>query len=72
MTEVESSYIHMVEYVEVSNTLLVEFIKGKNKKWRYTPVTQDGFNAMMNSDSVGAYFAQHIRNNPDIQAESYE
>lgn len=72
MTPVESSYIHMVEFIEANNTLLVEFIKGKNRKWRYHPVTQDGFNAMMNADSVGEYFAQNIKNNPDIEAETYE
>ena len=69
MIPVDSSYIHGVEFIENSNTLIVEFIRGAQRRWRYAPVTRDAYVAMMSSSSVGSYFASNIRNNPDITAE---
>jgi len=71
MTLIEdSSYLHSAEFLEDSNALIIEFKRGNPKKWKYSPVTREGFNAMMMAESTGSYFSKHIRDNPDVIAES--
>ena len=67
MIKVENSkYIHLVDYIESSSTLIVEFHRGNPKKWKYSPVTLEAYKQMMSAESIGSYFSKNIRDNPDI------
>lgn len=54
--EVESSVIRAIGHTRV---LEIEFESGR--VYQYYDVPEDIYNAMLNSDSKGRYFNQHIR-----------
>lgn len=63
-TEVDSSNIKSIGYVEESKILLIEFHSGDI--YSYSPITQEGYINLMKAESLGRYFHQNIRNNQAI------
>ena len=63
--EVQSSNIKSVGYDEKTKTLEVEFIK-KGKVFQYSPITREGYDLLMQAESIGEFFSKHIRNNPQV------
>ena len=64
---VVSSNINSIGYDGKSKTLEVEFYDGK--VYQYSPITQEGYNLLMNAESIGSFFSKNIRNNKDIQCK---
>lgn len=58
--KVESSNLKSVGYEEDSQTLEIEFNTGA--VYQYTAVPKWVFEDLMDAESVGRYFHQHIRN----------
>lgn len=67
--QVKSSQIKSIGYDDTSSTLEIEFTSKNNPVWRYSPVTQNGYTALINADSVGKYFHEHIKFNKLLAAE---
>lgn len=67
---VNSSNLVSVGYDSKTLTLEVEFHSGN--VYKYQPVTEHAYKEMMNADSMGAFFHQHIKNNADITAEKVD
>lgn len=74
---VNSTHIKSIGFDSASNTLEVEFYGRKKKKgeepkpnvvWRYQPVTAYAYAQMKAADSVGKYFADNIKDHPNITA----
>ena len=65
-TPVNSSTISEVDHDKSTSTLEVTFNNGA--VWKYCPVTEDGYNSMLKSDSVGSYFIHNIRDNSNVTA----
>lgn len=72
---VNSAHIKSIGFDSASNTLEVEFYgrrkKGEAEKkinpiWRYQPVTAYAYAQMKSADSVGVYFAENIKDHPNI------
>lgn len=69
---VDSSNIKSVGHT--GNVLEVEFYprQGSGKKdgpiWRYWPIATLGFKAMLKSQSIGAWFHQHIKSNSSVES----
>jgi hypothetical protein len=57
--QVDSSNISSIGYDENSNTLEVEFHSGA--VYQYFDVPLNVYNGMIEADSKGKYFAQHIK-----------
>lgn len=64
--KVESSNIKSIGYEPSISTLVVKFHTGD--LWSYKPITAQGFNAFMLSESKGKFFNQNIKNDPNIEA----
>lgn len=64
--KVKSSHLDEVGYDLESKTLEVLFHNGDI--WRYSPVSEEAKNALLNADSVGSYFTKNIKYNGDIKA----
>lgn len=60
MTPVKSSSIEAVAHDPAQHALTIRFRNGT--LYRYDGVTADQHAALMRADSIGAHFAQHIRN----------
>lgn len=60
MTPVESSKIKAVGFDPVSETLYVQF-KTDNSYWSYRKVTQEDYNDMMASESIGVFHGRLAR-----------
>jgi hypothetical protein len=58
---VQSSNIAAVGYDAVQNILYVQF-KGKDTVYEYHGVPLETYEAMMNAESIGSYYAKNIRN----------
>lgn len=78
--KVNSTTIKEIGFDSASNTLEVEFYgrvpKGSPKGtkppviiWRYQPVTEHAFNEMKSAESIGSYFAKHIKSNDFIDTQ---
>ena len=67
---VVSSNINSIGYDDKTKTLEVEFFD--QAIWKYSPVTREGYTELMNSESIGSYFAKNIRKNEAIKAEKVE
>ena len=65
-----SSNIAEVGYDLDAMTLEVKFVKGGI--YRYWPITQSGYENLMNAESMGSYFAKHIRSNPKIEYQEVD
>lgn len=63
--KIVSSNINSIGYDEESTTLEVEFYN--LKVYQYSPVSREGYNLLMNAESIGSFFAKNIKNNKDIQ-----
>jgi hypothetical protein len=69
---VESSNIHSVSHNRRRNTMTITFRpkEGQPHKtaavYRYTPVTHEEAEALVNAESVGGHFAKHFRYNKDV------
>lgn len=61
-----SSNIDAVGYDGKAKALFVRFHNGAT--WRYAPVMQARFDALMEADSIGSHFGAHIRNGVGINA----
>lgn len=66
MTKVASSNIDAVHHAD--GALYVRFTSGKT--YRYEGVSRDVYVGMINAESVGGFFARHIR--PAYQGEIVE
>ena len=53
-----------------TDTLVVQFHNGS--KYEYTPVDEAMYDALLDADSIGKHFNQHIRNNPSISMDEVE
>lgn len=67
---VESSNIEWVGYEPNDKALFVGFHSGKS--YKYTPVTQVGYNNFRAAKSLGSYFFHHIKDNPTISCEEVD
>lgn len=68
-TEVESSNIFSIGYNSSDHTMEVTFRKRDGSAgvtYSYSPISQDGHKAIMNAESKGKFFNEHIKNNPMI------
>ena len=65
--KIVSSNINSIGYDEESKTLEVEFYD--QKVYQYSPVSREGYNLLMNADSIGSFFAKNIRNNKEITSK---
>ena len=63
--QVTSSNINSIGFDEQTLTLEIEFYN--LKVYQYSPITREGYNQLMNADSINSYFSKNIRNNPDIK-----
>lgn len=72
-TKVDSSNIHSVSHNRRKGTMRVTFRPKDGQPFKtantyvYQPVTHEQAEALVNAESVGRHFVQHIRNNKDIQ-----
>lgn len=64
---VNSTNLKTVGHDKETNTMQVEFFNGAI--WNYSPVTEDAYKTMVKSESVGQWFNQNIKRNPDIKQE---
>ena len=64
---VNSSTIEEIGYDHGSRTLEIKFYS--TGVYRYTPITQECYNELDKAESVGSYFAKHIRNNQNVKYE---
>ena len=67
-----SKNIHSAGYDPSSATLEVCFRDkkkedGEGAVWQYAPFPEPKFREMLAAESVGSYFAQNVRNNPDVK-----
>lgn len=62
--EVKSSNIKSIGYDDKAHTLEIEFINGG--VYHYHPISDEGYQALMASESKGSYFFKNIRNNEGI------
>jgi hypothetical protein len=60
LVEVQSSNIAAVGYAEVTETLFIRF-KGKATIYAYQDVPAEVHAELMSSESIGRYYAQHIK-----------
>jgi hypothetical protein len=67
---VNSSNIKAIGYDEGTRTLQIDFYNGS--KYHYSPITLDGFTALKEAESLGKYFAEHIRTNKTVTCEKVE
>jgi len=65
MVNVESSNINQVGYDSDSNTLIIKFHSGG--LYCYFDVDENLYNNLLNADSVGKFFNQHVKNLYDYQ-----
>lgn len=63
---VESSHIKSIGYDGPSSTLEIEFKTGSI--WSYQPITQEGWEEFLKSESKGAFFHEKIKHNTAITA----
>jgi len=61
---VSSSQIKSIGYDEKTSTLEIEFNRGG--LYQYQPITSRGHQKLINAESVGGYFHEHIRNNKQV------
>lgn len=68
---VESTNIHAIGYLDPTSRMEVHFLNGA--VYSYHPITAEGFNRFLYSQSKGKFFAENIKNNSQIEAfkESY-
>lgn len=59
MQQVNSSDLESVGYDSDTNMLVVEFKSGNT--YSYEGVSQDMYNELISSDSIGKYFNQYIK-----------
>jgi hypothetical protein len=64
MMAVQSSNLAAVGYDEQTMTLSVQF-KSSPRIYRYAKVPEDEYAALVNSDSIGRYFLQNIKDQYD-------
>lgn len=62
--KVESSNIYSVGYDADSMTLQVAFKNGAI--YNAHPITAECHKSMMNAESIGSFYHQHIRNNENV------
>ncbi|MHA7963575.1 KTSC domain-containing protein [Paenibacillus sp. CAU 1782] len=60
MVEVQSSNVAAVGYAGVTETLFIRF-KGKATIYAYQDVPAEVHAELMSSESIGRYYAQHIK-----------
>ena len=63
--KVDSSHLEEVGYHGPTSTLIVKF-KG-DSFYKYTPVTREGYEALIKADSVGKFFNINIQKNNLIE-----
>jgi hypothetical protein len=59
--KVESTMLKSVAHDPATETLEAEYTNGQ--RYRYEPVTTDGFADLLKAESVGKHFREHIINN---------
>jgi KTSC domain len=59
MVRVDSSNIKKIGYRHQTRELFVDFHSGAH--YRFRGVSQQTFDNLMQADSIGSYFAEHIR-----------
>lgn len=64
---VVSSNITHIGYDPATKELGVKFKSGK--LYKYHPVTLEDYTELINADSIGGYFANHIKNKEGISYE---
>lgn len=66
-SSVNSSNIKSIGHNPDANVLEVEFygrsVIAPGVIWRYWPITQEAYQEMLKSESIGSYFSKNIRNN---------
>lgn len=70
MHPVISSDIKAIGYNPKKSLLVIDF--KNNRRYSYTPITQEIFNNLMASESKGQYFNQHIKNKEGIHYEQLD
>jgi hypothetical protein len=67
LNKVSSSNIQAIGRDPESSTLVILFKGGRS--YAYTPVTEEMYLELYNAESVGQYFIQNIKTNPEIQCK---
>ncbi len=62
--KVVSSNIQSIGYDEKTKVLEVEFYN--QKVFQYTPIAPEGYQLLLSAESIGSFFNQHIKNNPQV------
>lgn len=68
---VVSSNIAAVGYDSIQNVLSVQF-KGKQTVYVYQGVPVETYQLMMSADSIGSYYAKHIKKNYQSEVRDSE
>lgn len=58
-TRLDSTHIHSIDYDSTAKTLSVKFHAGRI--WNYYDVDQQHYQALLEHESSGGYFAKHIK-----------
>lgn len=61
LTPVNSSNIDVVGYDSFTEDLFIGFKGQVGKMWRYSGVSKKVYDALMGSESIGAYYAKNIK-----------
>jgi len=67
MVKVESSNIDAIGYEPAKKELRIRFKSGQT--YKYTPVTQKGYEDFLSADSKGKYFHKNIKDNATLSFE---
>lgn len=67
--EVDSSHVEAVAHSSNNddmerNTMQVRFKGGK--VFEYSPITEEGYRAMLDSESIGQYLHRNVKNNSNV------
>lgn len=71
LTPVVSSNIAAVGYDNVQNVLHIQF-KGKETVYSYQGVPVETYQLMMSADSIGSFYARHIKKNYQSEVIKHE
>lgn len=64
MSDVKSSQIKQVGYDPATKTLAMTFNHGAGAHYHYQDVSEEDYQKLMKSDSLGSHFGKHIRSLP--------
>jgi len=75
--QVESSTIKSIYHSKTKKLLEIEFYKDRKREkgtsiYSYTPITESGFEALKEANSIGGYFHKFIKNNSSLECTKIE